>query len=233
MAVGRQSLFLIPPRDLRIGEGFEVEVCFAGGEGPRCATLMLVGHPVFSYRQVDVFRSSRPPASYQQEVMEAKAEARQYREELRQCRAERDAPEGLTGGLVSGLIGEHGVARKNLEQEVLERPDNAARVTNMASYRAKGRIAVKVRLVDDGARVWAATRAVLRGPTGQPHQPLPLWSPKPLAPGGWSGRQKGYLVVEWLLSGGEQALGAYTFTLWDTEGREVIIDNVTFPSLSE
>jgi uncharacterized protein (TIGR02268 family) len=233
MAVGRQSLYLVPPRDLRAGEGFPVEVCFAGGESLRCATLVLVGHPVLSHRQVEVFHTSRPPASYKQEAAEAKAEARRYQEELRLCRAERDAPGGLTGGLVSGLLGKYGIARKSLKREVLEHLGNASHVTDMVSYRAEGRSAVEVRLEEGGGKAWEATKAVLRGPAGEVLRPLTLWFVKPLAPGEPAGRREGYILLEWVLSGEERALGAYSLVLWDREGREVVIANVTFPALSE
>jgi uncharacterized protein (TIGR02268 family) len=233
MAVGRQSLYLIPPRDLRAGEGFPVEVCSAGGESPRCATLVLVGHPVLSHRQVEVFYAARSPASYKQELAEAKVEAQRYQEELRLCRAERDAPGRLAGGLVSGLIGEHGIARKSLKKEVLERPGSASRVTDMASYRAEGGVAVAVRLAAGVAQAWEATKAVLRGPAGEVLHPLTLWFVKPLAPGKPVGRREGYILLEWVLSGEERALGAYSLVLWDGEGREVVIDDVTFPALSE
>jgi uncharacterized protein (TIGR02268 family) len=225
MSVGEHTLTIFPAEDMRSGESFRLKVCFADGQSPSCTTLLLVMHPALSHRKVEVFRSSRPPGSYKQEAAEARAEARQYREELLRCRAERGSPGGLTGLLLSGLLGKYGLAQKNLEGKVLEPPGNALRVSEIVSYRAKGRVAVEVQLNQE----WETAGAVLRGPKGELLRPLPFW-PTESRPSGTEPRDS--LIVEVLLPGGEQALGVYTLALWDTEGREVVIGNATFPSLS-
>jgi uncharacterized protein (TIGR02268 family) len=230
MSVGKRSLTLIPPRDLHPGEGFQLEVCFPGEGAPACATLLLVGHPALFHRQAEVFRASRPPGAYQQEVREARVEAQQCREELRQCRLERRTPGGISGVLVSGLMENHGIVRKNLEGEVVEPRDGPFHVSKIASYRAEGRVAVKVLLEDGQGQAWEATRAVLRGPKGETLHPLPLWFTRPLAPGEPDGVKGGHIIVEVVLPGGEEALDRYTLLLWDDAQRGVTLDDVTFPS---
>jgi uncharacterized protein (TIGR02268 family) len=109
VAVGQRSLLLVPPENLAAGERFKVEVCFADELAPACASFLLVAHPGLAMQQVNIFRQrTRPVAYYQQVAEEVQAEARQCRVEVRQLRAERNAPDGLRGVLASGLVSGEG-----------------------------------------------------------------------------------------------------------------------------
>jgi uncharacterized protein (TIGR02268 family) len=224
-ATGKQTLTLRPREKLETGKRSEVEVCFADGAAPACATFVLVTHPGLGVQEVKVVRQERSVESYQRAEREARAEAEQCREEVRQLRAEREVPEGLRGTLASGLVGLNGIASKELTRSVTEKEGNALPLDSVYGYRAVGRVAVDVKLVNPGTQPWVAESAVLRGTNGEVLKPLPLWQPEPVAPG----REPGRVVVE-VLATEEQALGTYTLTLWDTERkRTVVLGEVTFP----
>jgi uncharacterized protein (TIGR02268 family) len=232
VAPGQTSLLLVPPKNLEEGERFKVEVCFADGAAPECATFHLLGHPSLGRSQVKVFRQPRSVASFQEAEKEARAEVQQCREEVRQLRAARGVPEGLRGVFASGLVGEKGIASKDLRGNYTELKGNALVLPMVHSYRAEGRIAVTVWLVNPGAEPWTAAGAVLRGPKGEVLKHLPLWQPEsilPIDPQAERGRQMGRVVVE-ALATEQEARGTYTLTLWDAERRRTVtLGNVTFP----
>ncbi len=192
---------------------------------PACATFILVTHPGLGVQEVEVVRQKRSVESYQRAEREARTEAERCREEVRQLRAEREAPEGLRGTLASGLVGKNGLPSKELTESVTQKEGNALILDSLHGYRAEGRVAVDVRLVNPGTRPWVAEGAVLRGAKGEVLEPLPLWQPEPIAPG----REPGRVVVE-VLATEKQARGTYTLTLWDAERqRTVVLGEVTFP----
>jgi len=213
-------------QDMAAGRRFEVEVCFADGAAPACATFMLVVHPGLGMQQVKVFRQTRPVSYYQQVAEEAEAEVQQCRMEVRQLRAEQGVPDGLTGASVSGLVNsDRGIDVKNLKRDVTEAEGNAVRPDRVFSSRARERVAVTVDLVNPGTTPWTAVGAVLRGPRGEVLKPLPLWRPAPILPGLTRGR----VVVE-VLATEKQARGVYTLVLWDeSRAKTVTLGNVTFP----
>jgi len=229
VAPGRQSLTLVPPKELKTGERFQVEVCFADGAAPACARLPLRAHPALGMSQVKVSREPRPVEACQEAEKAAQAEARECREEVRQLRAERGGPEGLRGALASGLLKKQGIAFKDLSKDVTQPKGNVLVLMGVHAYRAKGGVAVDVWLENPGTEAWTAAGAVLRGPKGQVLKPLPLWQPEPVPPSEPGARGTGRVVVEVLASEGE-ARGTYTLTLWDADQkRTVTVGPITFP----
>ncbi|OJT20616.1 hypothetical protein BO221_32040 [Archangium sp. Cb G35] len=232
VAPGQQSLLLVPPEKLEAGEHFQVEVCFADGAAPACATFLLLAHAALGMQQVKVFRHPRPAASFQEAEKEAQAEARQCREEVRQLRAERSAPEGLSGVLASGLLVKGRIAFKDLTDIVTAPKGNALRSDEVHSYRAKGRVAVEVWLRNPGTLPWTAAGAVLRGPKGEVLKPLPLWQAEPIPPAGAATNEQDpwHRVVVEVLASETEARGTYTLTIWDADQkRTVTLGNITFP----
>ena len=228
VAPGQQSLTLVPPEKLEAGEQFTLEVCFADGAAPACATFLLRAHPALGLSQVKVFRAPRTVESFREGEKAAQAEVQQCQEEVRQLREGRGAPEGLRGVLASGLLVEGRIAFKDLLKLVTQARGNALRLKEARSYRAEGRVAVDLWLDNPGAVPWVAAGAVLRGPKGEVLKPLPLWQQEvlPTEPGakGWR-----HVVVE-VLASEKEARGTYTLTLWDAEQkRTVTLGNVTFP----
>lgn len=225
VSVGARSFTVMPPEDMVPGEVFRLVVRFADGEAPASAVFLLVAHPALSPRQVEVFRRPRPEASFQQEAAAATAEAQACREEVRQLRTERTAPDGLRGVLTSGLMGEQGLPKEDIINSVTEHKGNALGLSRITSARAEGRVAVDVWLTNPGTRPWTAAGAALRGPQGEVLKLLPLWQPEPALPGAEDIR----VVVE-AQATPQQARGPYTLTLWDAEQtRTVTLGNVTFP----
>jgi uncharacterized protein (TIGR02268 family) len=208
-----------------------MEVCFADGAVPGCASFDLVVHPGLGMQEVKVLRQSRPAGHYKQVAEEAGAEVQQCRAEVRQLRAERGVPDGLGGAIASGLVsGDGGVAVKNLSKSVLAKEGNALVKDRVYSYRAKERVAVEVYLTNPGTAPWTAAGAVLRGPKGELLKPLPLWQPSPLLPAAPGVEvNRGRVVVE-VMASEKEARGTYTLILWDAERqRTVTLGNVTFP----
>ncbi|OJT22570.1 hypothetical protein BO221_22655 [Archangium sp. Cb G35] len=224
---GQQNLLLVPPENLAAGERFHLEVCFADGAAPGCARFLLLSHPALGLSQVKVFRQPRPVASIQEGEKTAQAETRQCQEEVRQLRAERGVPEGLRGALASGLLGQTGIVTKTLMDSITEAQGNALRLATAYSYRAEGRVAVEVWLLNPGILPWTAAGAVLRGSKGEVLKPLPLWQQEllPTEPGA---EKRNRVVVEVLVE--KETRGTYTLTLWDAEQqRTVTLGNITFP----
>jgi uncharacterized protein (TIGR02268 family) len=225
---GERTLLVVPPEKLEAGEQFKLEVCFADGAAPACASFLLRAHPALGLSQVKVFRAPRTVDSFREGEKAAQAEVQQCQEEVRQLRAERGAPEGLRGVLASGLLGKKGIHSMDLLNLVTEAQGNALRLKAARSYRTEGRVAVEVWLDNPGTLPWVAAGAVLRGPKGEVLKPLPLWQQEvlPNEPGakGWR-----HVAVEALASE-KEARGTYTLVLWDAEQkRTVTLGNVTFP----
>ncbi|HYO65308.1 MAG TPA: DUF2381 family protein [Archangium sp.] len=232
VSVGQRSFTLTPPDNLEAGERFQVEACFADDAAPACATFVLLAHPALGMQQVKVFRQPRSVASFQEGEKEARAETRQCQEEVSQLRAERGTPEGLRGVLASGLLVKGSIGFKDLSESVTKAKGNALGVGDVYSYRAEGRVAVEVWLVNPGTLPWMAAGAVLRGPRGEVLKPLPLWQPEPVPPreAVADGPTPGRRVVVEVPATETEARGTYTLTLWDAEQkRTVTLGHITFP----
>ncbi|HEX5745850.1 MAG TPA: DUF2381 family protein, partial [Archangium sp.] len=199
----------------------------ADGAAPASLTFLLVVHPARAARQVDVLRKTRPVDFYKQKAWDADAKAQRCEEEKARLRAEQGGPGGLRGLRAAGLLDERlGVAVKNITEYVKTRPRAALTLVDAWSYRSgtveKGRVAVELNLRNPGTKPWTLAGAVLRGTRGEELMPLPD-TPVSILPGA-----PGRVMVEFEASA-KQAQGAYTLTLWDADGRSVILENVTFP----
>jgi len=228
---GQKNLFVVPLENLVAGKHFELELCFADGAVPECASFDLVVHPGLGMQEVKVLRQPRPAGHYKHVAEEAEAEVQQCRAEVRQLRAERGGPEGLGGAIASGLVsGQGGIVIKDLSKSVTEKERNALVKDDVFSYRTSERAAVEVYFRNPGAALWLAAGAVLRGPKGEVLKPVLLWQPEPILPAapGDVGK-RGRVVVE-VLATEKEARGTYTLTVWDAERqRTVTLGNVTFP----
>lgn len=231
VAPGQKNLLIVPSENVAAGKRFELEVCFADGAAPACATFVLLVHPGLGMQQVQVLRQPRAVGYYQHIAEAAQAEVQQCRAEVRQLRAERGAPEGLRGAVASGLVNlGRGIEGKDLTATTTEKEGNALVRKRAFSYRAEGRMTIEVWLLNPGTEPWTAAGAVLRGPKGEVLKPLPLWQPGPvLPPAPGEASEQGRIVVE-VLTTAKEARGTYTLTVWDTaRQRTVTLGNVTFP----
>ncbi|WP_309888877.1 DUF2381 family protein [Archangium sp.] len=223
------SLMVVPSEAMRDLEPLRVTVYFADGAAPASLSFVLVVHPARAVRQLDVVRQTRPVDFYKQEAREARAAAQQCREEKARMQAEQGGPGGLRGLRAAGLLDEVlGVAVERISDSVKTRPRNALPLRSALSSRAGGpkvgRVAVEVELENVGPQPWTLAGALLRGAKGEELTPLPDPTPASILPGEALGR----VMVEFEATT-QQARGAYTLTLWDADGRSVILENVTFP----
>ncbi len=223
------SFMVVPSEAMRDLEPQRVTVYFADGADPASLTFLLVVHPARAARQVDVIRQTRPVAFYKQEAREAQSKAQRCEEEKARLQAEQGAPGGLRGLFAAGLLVEDlGVVFKDIRNDVKPRPRAALVSLGSWSYRAgndkKGRVAVAVELANPGTKTWTLSGAMLRGTKGEELIPLPEGMPVSIPPDEAFVR----VMVEFEATT-KQARGAYTLTLWDADGRSLVLDNVTFP----
>jgi uncharacterized protein (TIGR02268 family) len=223
------SLTLVPSEAMRDLEPQRVTVYFADGAAPASVTFLLVVHPARAVRQADIIRQTRPVAFYQRKAEEAREEVRQCRAEKARMQTEQGGPGGLRGLREVGLLRtELGVPFKSLGMDLKPRPRNALAFVWAWSFRAggkdKGRVAVEMAVKNLGVKPWTLVGAMLRGAKGEELTSLPEGAPVSILPGEEGGR----IMVEFEATT-MQAQGEYTLTLWDADGRSVILENVTFP----
>ncbi|HSP78532.1 MAG TPA: DUF2381 family protein [Myxococcaceae bacterium] len=227
-------LVLIPSESLRDGERLRVTFHFEDGAAPTSVTFVLVVHPAQAAWQVEVSRHPRPVASYRQEARQARAEALQCQQEKARLQAECSGRTGLTGLVAPGLVDGRGVLSRDIQEEVVLRPEELLIPTSAHSYRSttlhmKGeeqlvRLAVRLDLRNRGTEPWLVAGAALIGPTGEQLRILDFWQLDTAPPGQWSP-----VVVE-AEATERQARGPFLLKLWDADGQRVItIGNVTFP----
>ncbi|QRN97236.1 DUF2381 family protein [Archangium violaceum] len=232
---GTASLTLIPSEALTDGERVPVTVYFQDGAAPASATFWLVVHPFQAERLVEVLRQPRTLASYRQGEQQARAEARQCREEKARVQAECAGQMGLTGLIAHELMGEGGVASKDIGDAVTARPGNTLQFLSARSYRSPtertergqkvARLAVKVEVENTGTRAWTPAGAVLAGSNHVELRPLSIWPLETIPPG------RTLRVVVEVEATEHEARGAFTLKLWSQEGgaRVEFLDGVTFP----
>ncbi|CAM4540656.1 DUF2381 family protein [Myxococcus xanthus] len=223
---GLNTLRLIPSDKISAGERLTLTVRFQDGAAPASATFVLVAHPARSEALVEVYRRKRSVETYQEEVRQARIEAEKCREENERLRAERNAPDGLTGLISTEVLSGRGVEFRDVTKDVTQGPGGAAGKHRVLSYRAARRVAVEVFLVSRGDdQQWTAKGATLRGKANEELKVLQVWQSGPVASGSTVQR----VVVE-AEAASESPQGPFTLKLWDADGRRTVtLGNVTFP----
>ncbi|HYO70816.1 MAG TPA: DUF2381 family protein, partial [Archangium sp.] len=74
---GQKNLLLVPLENLVAGKHFELEVCFADGAVPGCASFNLVVHPGLGMQEVKVLRQSFSAGHYKQVAEAIETEVQQ------------------------------------------------------------------------------------------------------------------------------------------------------------
>ncbi|ATB46012.1 DUF2381 family protein [Corallococcus macrosporus] len=223
---GLTVLRLIPSEKISAGERLKLTVRFQDGAAPASATFVLVAHPARSEAHVEVYRRKRSVETYQEEVRQARIEAEKCREENERLRAERSAPDGLTGLISTEVLSGRGAEFRDVTRSVTLAPGGAAAKHAVNAYRAAHRVAVEVFLVPRGDdQPWTAVGATLRGRANEELKVLQVWQSGPVAPGSVGPR----VVVE-AEAASESPQGPFTLKLWDADGRRTVtLGNVTFP----
>jgi uncharacterized protein (TIGR02268 family) len=224
---GVSTLKLVPSEKVPLGKPLKLTVRFADNAAPSSAAFVLVAHGAQAEPLIEVHRQTRTVESYQQEVRAMREEARQLREEVARLRADKAGPGGFAGALLSGAVGQDGVASQNLTQRLKEPPTNPLRVQLIIGFRSTGRMALDLWLGNpEGAQAWTAEGAALalESKRSGPPRVLTVWQEAPIPPG-----QSGRVVVEAEpLPDGVR--GPYTLKLWEAGGeRTVTLGGVTFP----
>jgi uncharacterized protein (TIGR02268 family) len=229
------GLALMPTRDLAAGEHVPLTVSFQDGAAPADVTFSLVVHPSEAARQVEVTHRPRTLASYRKGEQQAREEARRCREEKARLEEECGGKGGLLGLLAQGLLGEDGIASRDITESVTSRPGNTLTSTRARSYRSDTtrledgrevvRLAVEQELENHGSTPWTPSGAVLVGPRGEELKVLGVWPLEPILPG-----DKHRFAVE-VEATEEEARGTFTLKLWSEEagGGGEFFDGVTFP----
>lgn len=221
---------LVPAGNLMPGRRFNMAVHFRDGAAPVSASFVLVVHPAWGQRQVEVFRRKRTVESYQQALKEKESEAQLCHEENAQLRQAQGRPDGLRGLRSAGLMGQGGIAFRALGESTTQRPGSVLSARNAMAYRSRARVAVELRLeltAPAGSETWEAGGAALIGPGGRVVPVLEVWQETPVTPG------KGMSVVMVEAEAlPDEAQGTFTLKLWDAGGaRTLTLDGVTFPPL--
>lgn len=223
---GQATLRLLPSDALKSGERLRLMVRFKDGAAPTFAAFTLVVHPVRAERLLEVHRAPRTAASYQREAKEAKAEAQRCHDELEREREERGGPGGLTGLIAAGQMDNMGVSTHRLTEAVTKSPGNALVTLEVYSYRAAGRVVVRLVMENpQGAQPWSAAGAMLTDRTGMELKVLPVWQRGFVE----TDRTRQHIVVE-ALATREEAQGSFTLKLWEAGmGRTVSLSGISFP----
>ncbi|SDE61015.1 DUF2381 family protein [Myxococcus virescens] len=223
---GLNTLRLIPSEKISAGERLKLTVRFRDGAAPASATIVLVAHPARSEALIEVYRRKRGIETYQEEVRQARLEAEQYKEENARLRAERSAPDGVTGLIATSVLDGRGIDFRDVTQGVSQAPGGAAAKQWVYAYRAARRVAVEVFLVSGGdAQPWTAVGAMLRGKANEELKVIQVWQSGPVAPG-----SDGQRVVVEAEVASESPRGSFTLKLWDADMRRTVtLGNVTFP----
>ncbi|MCP3167402.1 DUF2381 family protein [Myxococcus qinghaiensis] len=223
---GLNTLRLVPSEKISAGERLKLTVRFLDGAAPASATFVLIAHPARSEALVEVYRRRRGVETYQEEVRQARIEAEQCREENARLRAERSAPDGLTGLISTAVLSKRGVDYRDLSDVATQAPGGAAAKQYVYAYRAARRVAVAVTLKSGGdVQPWTAVGAMLRGKANDELKVLRVWQSGPVAPGSDAQR----VVVE-AEAASDSPQGPFTLKLWDADMRRTItLSSVTFP----
>ncbi len=189
--------------------------------------LVLVVHAAQADPLVNVYRQARTVESYQQELAEKEAEARQCREENARLRGEKQGPGGIVGLRAAGLMDASGVTFRDIFKNVAQASTDVLKVQGVTVYRSAQRVAVEVSLeMTEDAPAWAPEGAslILQGRKGGELKVRSLWPPEPITPG----RDGGSVFVE-AEAPADAVTGPFTLKLWDKTGtRTVTITGVTF-----
>ena len=232
--LGTESLTLVPSVALADGERVPLTVFFEDGAAPASATFSLVVHPSEAERQVEVTRQPRSCASCQEEARRARVEAQQCTEEKAHLEAECAGRTGLLGLIAQELLGEGGIADKDITKNVTSRPGNTLISTRARSYRSDTRrmedgrrvvrLAVEQAVRNTGTRPWMPAGAVLMGPRNTEWKALGVRPLEPIPPG-----MRRNIGVEVEMTE-EEARGTFTLKLWSQDGGTgELFDSVTFP----
>jgi len=219
------ALLLVPSKAFTLGRRLKLRLRFVEGTVPASADFVLVVSPMRAQYQVEVnLQPGTPYVSWQ----EAEAERIQLRQVRAELERERRKPDGITGLLANGQVDVTGLTARPLEAGVdfNQPPGQPLQVQGAIGYRARGVVALALKVDNVSARPWTAAGAALVGEGGERLKVLRVWPTEPLAPGATWQR----VVVEAEVTEEARALGRFNLSLWqEGEPPSVLLEGVTFP----
>ncbi|ATB28395.1 hypothetical protein MEBOL_001842 [Melittangium boletus DSM 14713] len=228
--VGEAGLGLLPMPAFRDGDRVPVTIFFGDGAAPASVTFLLVIHPYEAERQVMVFRHPRTLASYRQGERQARAEVQQCLEENARLQSERSGQDGLTALIAHAWMSQNGVVARLITSDVIQRSGGSLAAEKIISYRTAGpsglgRVAVQVKLRNQGVVAWTLVGAALVNSRNASLSGLTVWPREPIPPG-----ESRDITVEMDATENE-ARGTFTLKLWAGEAGAggVSLNGVTFP----
>jgi uncharacterized protein (TIGR02268 family) len=217
-------LVLLPSGSLGAGKRLRLKVRFAEGTLPASADFILVVDATRAEQQVNVELQPEVPSACWREAEAERIGARQCQAEVER---ERKRPDGLTGLLANGIMDDRGVPARELRagERFTQLPGQPLKVWDATSYRARGVVAVALKVTNLSERPWTAAGAELVGEGGVRLKVRRVWPLEPLVPG--PERQRVVVEAE---AAETEARGRFSLSLWqDGEAPGVSVDGVTFP----
>ena len=236
VSMGQGTLVLTPGRGLHKGGRCKVEVLLGDGVQPSRVSFTLVATSSGAVSRVDVLR--QPPNSGT-----CQGEIKQLREELHQCRQEREKPSGgaerlrgLRALAADGLLGPSGVPARKLWVPPISGTKGWYGVRQIISYRlpepvplpevgpARFHVAVFLQVKNKGTEPFTARGARLRSGEDAEPRTAEVWQSEPLLPGKWA-----WVLVEAEMTEAE-ARGTWRLEAWgEEELQRVEVKEVLFP----
>jgi uncharacterized protein (TIGR02268 family) len=175
----QDMLTVLPSSAFTVGRRLKLRLRFVEGTVPASADFVLVVS-TGAETQVEVNLQPGTPYASWQEAEAERIQARQCRAELER---ERQEPDGLTGLLVNGQVDVTGLTTRPLlvGVHVTQMPGQPLHVQEATSYRARGVVALALKVDNVSARPWTAAGAALVGEGGERLKVLRVWPTEPLA----------------------------------------------------
>nr|WP_225937687.1 DUF2381 family protein [Myxococcus sp. RHSTA-1-4] len=178
VAVGTDTLALLPSEALREGERLRLTVRFEAGTEPAEARLLLVVREQAD-AQLEFVRARRPSEPTRMDPSGLAEELERLREENARLRAER-GPGGLTGAITASWMQRQGIANKQLQRTDLRITGAELQMKEAVSFRAMTRVAVDLTVaLSPHEPPWTSGSAVLRGPEGHRLRIVQVWQSAP------------------------------------------------------
>ncbi|XHF14976.1 DUF2381 family protein [Archangium gephyra] len=227
---GRNTLSLLPPPDLGLGERLRLTAVLENGATPQRVTFSLVAHPGQATHQVEVYRDQRPRESLQREIAQEQAKNQQLRDELAQTRAQLEQLRikleqsgGLQDLIANKAIGTEGIQFQELKTKDAVPSEGVITYKWGIGYRSDKSIAAEVWLNNLGSEPWTAAKASLVDAHGNELKGMKLRQDNPIAP-----NSEGSIIVEADLLRTDVP-GELTLTLRNESSRGITIPGLTFP----
>jgi len=224
VTVLEDALLLMPSGAFSVGRRLRLRLRFMEGTVPTSADFLLVVSPTEAQPQVEVNLLPSVPDACWREVEAERIRLRQVQAELERARKK---PDGLTGLIAQGQVDETGLSAQSLFTGwgFTQRPGEPLKVRAVTSYRARGVVALVLKVDNLSVLPWTVAGATLVGEGGVRLKVLRVWPLEPVPPGA-----QGQRVVVEAETTEAQARGRFTVSLWqDGEPPSVSMEGVTFP----